>query len=105
MAANKADIQYEVFSPWADADPVPSRGISPRVTDLAGKTVGLFSNFKVAGYPIQSIVEKKLKEKFPGITISHFKSLETVAVADTKDKAGFEEWIRRVDTVITSVGD
>jgi len=38
------NYQYEVLNPWADLDPVPLRGISPRVTDLAGKTIGLFRN-------------------------------------------------------------
>jgi hypothetical protein len=27
---------YEVISPWAEADPVPFRGISPRLDSLAG---------------------------------------------------------------------
>ena len=33
----KHDIQFEVLSPWADTDPIPFRGISPRLDGLAGK--------------------------------------------------------------------
>jgi len=31
----KTNYTYEVLSPWAEADPVPWRGINPRLTDLA----------------------------------------------------------------------
>ena len=31
--------QYEVLSPWAEADPIPLRGISPRLTDLKDKKI------------------------------------------------------------------
>ena len=55
--------QYEVLSPWAEVDPVQLRGISPRVTDLGGKTIGLFINHKGAAPPIQAVVEAKLKER------------------------------------------
>jgi hypothetical protein len=36
--------EYEVLGPWAEADPIPSRGINPRITDLAGKKIGLYRN-------------------------------------------------------------
>ncbi|MBW1801322.1 MAG: hypothetical protein JRJ85_11415 [Deltaproteobacteria bacterium] len=63
--------EYDVLSPWADVDPIPLRGISPRVTDLAGKTLGLFSDsFKVASMPILTLVAEKLKEKFPSLKLS-----------------------------------
>ena len=37
--------QYEVLSPWAEVDPIPLRGISPRIKTLAGKKIGLFVQF------------------------------------------------------------
>ena len=35
--------QYEVLNPWAEVDPIPLKGIAPRVADLTGKTMGLFA--------------------------------------------------------------
>ncbi len=34
--------QFVALSPWADVDPIPLRGISPRIQNLAGKKIGLF---------------------------------------------------------------
>ena len=40
--------QYAVLNPWAEVDPVPLKGISPRLTGLEGKKIGIFQNFKQA---------------------------------------------------------
>jgi hypothetical protein len=106
MSADKASNQYEVLSPWADADSVPKKGITPRVTDLAGKTIGLFRNIKVSAGPILTVVEEKLKERFPTSKISWYLQPEAqFCEVETARKAKFEEWVRGVDAVITAVGD
>ena len=103
------ESQYEVLSPWAEVDPIPLKGILPRVTDLTGKTIGLFCHaYKQAGLPIMSMVEKKLKERFPTSKITWYASeLGLYSVFDTEDKLKFEEWIKAngVDTVIVGRGD
>jgi len=53
--------QYEVLNPWAEVDPIPLRGISPRVADLEGKSIGLLCGSKVGSRPILTAVEKQLK--------------------------------------------
>ena len=56
---------YEVLNPWADADPIPLKGLTaPRVTDRVGKKIGLFVNDKRAALPIRTVLERKLKERF-----------------------------------------
>jgi len=98
--------QYEVLSPWAEADPIPLRGISPRLTDLSGKTVGLFaSERKVASRPVLTVVEQKLRERFPTLKFSWFLCNHSIKVTETEDKARFEEWIKGVDTAVAAVGD
>ena len=99
--------QYEVLSPWAEADPVGLRGISPRVPDLAGRTIGLLvHNYKPAGAPILVVVEEKLKERFPTLKFSRFLTDRMWGLSDDKAlRAGFREWVKRVDTVIAAVGD
>ena len=98
--------QYEVLNPWAEADPIPLRGISPRVTDLTGRTIGLFSDtFKVASKPILTVVEEKLKERFPTLKFSRFGLGLSMQITETEDKTRFEEWVKRVDAAIAAVGD
>ena len=105
-AEDGADHQYEVLSPWADVDPIPVRGISPRVDTLAGKKIGLFANFKRAARPIQSYVEKKLKERFPDCETSLFDSrLPNVTETETVNKEKFTAWAKDMDAVIGAVGD
>ena len=80
------DMQYEVLNPWAEADPIPLRGISPRVADLKGKSIGLFINHKTPAPLIQTVVEKKLKERYPTSRFSQFRTDLHIEVTDTEDR-------------------
>ena len=101
-----AERQYEVLSPWADVDPKPLRGISPRVDTLEGKHIGLFANYKRASRAIVAEVEKRLKERYPGIQTSLFDSRgSNVVETETENKERFEAWAKEVDAVVTAVGD
>ena len=106
LAQNKSETQYQVFSPWAEVDPVPLRGISPRLETLAGKKIGLFVNYKRAARPIAESVERRLKSMYPDAQIIYFYSPEwNVSVVETKNKDKFEAWAKGVNAVILSVGD
>src|SRR4030042_458047 len=100
------DIQVEVLSPWADVDPIPLRGISPRVQNLAGKKIGLFVNSKRAAMPIAESIDKRLKAMYPDIQTIVFHSTEpNVNKIETKNKEKFTAWVRGIDAVIAVVGD
>jgi hypothetical protein len=62
---NTSVPQFKVLNPWAEADPIQPRAISPRLNTLAGKKIGLFANFKRASRPILASVEKRLKAMYP----------------------------------------
>ena len=95
---------YEVLRPWADADPIPLKGLTaPRVTDLAGKKIGLFINDKRAAPPIRSVLERKLKERFPTCETSWYNAQGQVAAGRVGIK--LEDWVKTVDTVVLMVGD
>jgi len=98
---------YEVLSPWAEADPVPSRGITDRISSLDGKKIGLLANAKRAARPILSMVEIKLKERFPSAEISWYYTRFAVGPAEveTPNKSKFEDWLKGVDAVVAAVGD
>ncbi|MFC1900102.1 hypothetical protein ACFLYN_00760 [Chloroflexota bacterium] len=105
MAVNESG-EYEVLSPWADVDPLPQRGLQPRLDDLSGKKIGLFANFKRAARPMLAVVEKRLKEKYSDIETSLFDSQgNNVLETETENKERFEAWAKGVDAVVGAVGD
>jgi hypothetical protein len=106
MSPNTTTTSYEVLSPWAEADPIPLRGLAPRVNSLAGKNIGLLCNNKRAAAPILNVTERILKERFPTSQISWFRA-ETFSVSSLEPGrlANFEDWIKSVDVVVAAVGD
>ena len=106
MSAGKASAVYEVLSPWAEADPIPLKGLSPRLDKLDGKKIGLLCNNKRAAPLILQVTEKLLKQKFPTAAISWFNSRSFSVSSLEKDREGeFNDWIKGVDAVIAAVGD
>jgi hypothetical protein len=99
--------EFEVLSPWADVDPVPLKGIAPRLKDLTGKKIGLFVLSKPAARPILTVLEAKLKQKYPTCETSWYGSNLpfTRMQIESENKARFEEWVNGVDAVIGAVGD
>jgi len=108
MAETKAlGTAYEVLSPWAEADPIPLKGISPRVPDLAGRRIGLFASNKPAAPRIMDVLETKMKERFPSSEVSRYNAKESFLILQTvgKEKDRFEEWVKSVDVIAAAVGD
>ena len=106
MSADKASTSYEVLSPWAEADPIPLKGLAPRVTDLAGRKIGLLCNNKRAAPLILNAAERILKERFPTSETSWFRARSfSVSSLEPDNVAKFEEWINGVDVVVAAVGD
>jgi hypothetical protein len=107
--------QFEVLSPWAEVDPVAIKGLSPRLTSLKGKTIGLLYNWKMAGVSIEKVVERKLKEIYPTIKTTWFFLPERMcdlgaekgdqAYLGVERKAELINWINGVDAVVAAVGD
>lgn len=100
-------MEYEVLCPWADVDPLPVNGNQPRVTDLNGKTIGLYAYFKSWGPVIAKEVERQLKDKFPTAKFSHyqypFHVKEVMSDPDYKDS--FEKWVKGIDIAVSAFGD
>lgn len=107
MSTDKAVCDYEVLSPWADADPVLLKGLTaPRLTDLNNKKLGLFHNIKRAGGPILAVVERRLKERYSKLEFSAYSAQSmSVAEQEPQNRGKFEAWIKGVDAVILAVAD
>lgn len=97
---------FEILSPWAEADPVPLKGLAPRLDNLAGKRIGLLQNNKRAGGPILDVAERKLKERFPDAEFSRFRG-NTFSVSELEKNRlpEFEDWIKSVDAVVAAAAD
>jgi len=105
MAGNSANTNYGVLNPWAEADPIPLKGLADRLKDLEGKTIGLFRNSKRAAPLSLEALKKRLEERYPTIEFSPFALMPNAGVLETEDKDRFEEWIKGVDGVIFAYGD
>jgi hypothetical protein len=105
--AKELGMAYEVLSPWAEADPIPLKGISPRVPDLAGRRIGLFASNKPAAPRMMDILERKMRERFPSSEISRYNAEDSFLVLQMagNDRNRFEEWVKSVDVIAAAVGD
>jgi len=106
VETSRRGAAYEVLSPWAEVDPVPLRGITPRVKGLAGKKIGLFSNGKRAAALTLTAFETRLKEQVPSIQTTWYTYSRTATPEILSEgKAKFEAWVSGIDAVVLSVGD
>ena len=106
MSPVKTATAYEVLSPWAEADPIPLKGLSPRLDKLNGKKIGLLCNNKRAAPLILDATEKLLKKKFRTAKFSRFFARTfSVSSLEKNREAEFNTWLKEVDAVIASVGD
>jgi hypothetical protein len=104
--AESSNGNFEVLSPWAEADPVALKGLAPRLESLAGKKIGLLRNNKRAADGILKIASKRLQELYPDIQLSWFKgNTFSVAYLEKNRLAEFEDWIRSVDAVLAAAAD
>ena len=106
MTSNTANASYEVLSPWAEADPIPLKGLAPRIGDLAGKKIGLLCNSKRAAPLILNATERILKERFPTVETIWFRAQSfSVSSLEPDRLENFDDWIKGVDAVVAAVGD
>ncbi len=66
-------VTLEVLNPRGEIKPPPTFAPSPRVTDLAGKKIGIYWNGKSGGNNFWDVTEELLKEKFPTATILRYR--------------------------------
>ncbi len=98
---------YTILSPWPKID-YPEKSIfNDRVTDLNGKTVGMWYYFKEHGRMVAEEIAILLKERFPRVKFSYLQY--PVDTKEMKDDPAFipvlKEWLDTVDTVLCTYGD
>lgn len=105
-SSSQEGAQFGVLSPWAEAEQVALRGISPRLEGLQGKKIGLFMNAKRAAKLTLESFERQLLEIAPGVATSWYACTDVnVPEMRTSGKERFAEWISSVDAVVLSAAD
>ncbi|HUL31117.1 MAG TPA: hypothetical protein VLZ03_11750 [Thermodesulfobacteriota bacterium] len=97
--AAAGSVTLKVLNPRGESEPPPNLAISGRVTDLAGKKIGLYWLGKPDGDAFFDRVQKLLEEKFPTAKI-----LRYTGAFDIGDGLAAKV-AKEVDTFIYGVGD
>ena len=94
--------KYTVYSPWGKSEYLSKKTISPRVTDLKGKTIGMYASFKEYHPYFMQELERQLSKELPDTKFSHYTYItdQTDIHTDPEHYPEFLEWIKGVDTVI-----
>jgi len=64
--------KIRVLNPRGEREPSPAKGISPRLSTLGGKRIGIYWNGKPDGDYFWDTVENLLKKKYPSVTVKRY---------------------------------
>lgn len=92
-------IELEVLNPRGVIETKPVLSPTPRVTDLAGKRVGLYWNNKHGLDNFYTVFTELLKKKYPTATTTLLRGAFEIRDEDA------EAWLPEIDTFVYGVGD
>ena len=92
-------VELEVLNPRGDIVPPPTHSPAPRISDLAGKRIGLYSNGKQGMDNFYAVIEELLKTRYPTSTITRLTGAFEIRDEDAR------VWVPEIDTFIYAVGD
>lgn len=92
-------VELEVLNPRGKIEAVPATSPSPRLPDLDGKTVGLYSNSKPGMDNFYVVFEELLKEKHPTVKVVTMRGAFLIRDDDAEALA------KEADAFVYGVGD
>ena len=95
--------QLEVASPVADAA-IVKIDPAPRPSDLEGKRIGLYWNYKPGGDVALKRIQEILAERFPSATFVHAQGSVGGTVKHLTPK-GADDFASQIDVVVGTTGD
>lgn len=98
-ATSSSEVTLEVMDPRGEVPPPPFNAPSERVTNLDGKTIGIYWLGKAGGDNFWDGVEELLNERYPNT-----KTIRYRGVFDLGDERA-AAIAKEVDTVFYGVGD
>ena len=99
-------MDYTVLSPWGEVDTSQLSGLSPRLDQLNGKTIGMYADLFMVGIHMQENIERELRRRYPDIKVKYIRyPIETKRIADDPAfKAEFDAWAGDCDAILSLYG-
>ena len=97
MSENK--VELSLLNPRGVIEAKPMYAPNSRVTDLAGKRLGLYWNGKPGMDNFYAAFEELLKKKYPTATTTLLRGALLISDEDAK------AWLPQIDTFVYGVGD
>jgi hypothetical protein len=101
VPAEAGPVTLEVLNPRGELPPQPVLAISPRVDDLAGKTIGLVDNTKPGAKYFFDRLEQELTALYPTATINRYRKTDYRDVQTDL----YEEVASQCDAFVFAIGD
>lgn len=92
-------VELKLLNPRGSIEAKPVSAPNPRVTDLAGKRIGLYWNSKPGLDNFYKVFEELLKERYPTATTNWLRGAFLIRDDDA------EAWLPQIDTFVYGVGD
>ena len=92
-------VELDVVNPRGAIEPLPTFAPNPRLADLSGKMVGLYSNGKDGMENFYTVFADMLKKKYPTARTTY---LSGDYIINDKDAATF---VPQLDAFVYGVGD
>ncbi len=97
MSENK--VELKLLNPRGVVEAKSTLAPAPRLTDLAGKRIGLYHNGKPGLDNFYKVFEELLKKKYPTATANLIRGSFEITDKDA------ETWAPQIDTFVYGVGD
>jgi hypothetical protein len=95
-----------MHDPVADADETDRTSIAPRLEQVEDATIGLFDNGKPAAEPLLDVVEERLADSYPGVTVERYAVDHLNRIKNEAEMAAIEAWAdEELDACIGAIGD
>ena len=96
---NQEKIELRVFNPRGKIEAKSAFSPSPRVADLSGKKIGLYSNMKEGMDEFYIVFKELLKKKYPDVTTMKVSGAFLIRDEDAAAMA------KEADAFVYGVGD
>ena len=98
-SAESGSVTLEVLNPRGKIESVPASSPNPRLNNLDGKTIGLYSNSKPGMDNFYTVFEELLKKKYPSSQVVTMNGAFLIRDEDAESLA------KQVDAFVYGVGD
>jgi len=95
-----------MYDPVADSEEADQKPIAPRLERIEGARIGLFDNGKPAAEPLLDVVEERLEEAYPSVTVDRYAVDHLNRIKNEGEMANIEAWAdSELDACIGAIGD